>query len=113
MSESYPDIAKELTGELKALREACPGVMEGFGQIAKAATADGAMDPKTKELVAIGIGIAARCDGCIAFHVKAAVRHGATREEVAEAIGMAVYMGGGPSTIYGAKALRAFDEFSA
>ncbi len=113
MSQSYPDIAKELTAELKELRAACPDTMAGFSAIAKAATAPGAMDPKTKELVAIGIGVAARCDGCIAFHVKAAIRHGATREEVAETLGMAVYMGGGPSTIYAAKALRAYDEFTA
>jgi len=113
MSESYPDIAKELTAEIKELREACPETMAGFSQMGKAATAQGALDPKTKELIALGIGIAARCDGCIAFHVKAAIRHGATREEIAETNSMAIYMGGGPSMIYAAKALRAFDEFSA
>ena len=113
MSESYPNIAKELTEEINTLRKACPETMAGFSQMAKGATAAGALDPKTKELIALGIGIAVRCDGCIAFHVKAAIHHGATREEIAETNAMAVYMGGGPSMIYAAKALRAFDEFSA
>ena len=65
------------------------------------------------ELIATGIGISARCDGCIGYHVKAAIKHGATREEMLETIAVAVYMGGGPSMIYGAEALSAFDAFAA
>ena len=72
----------------------------------------GALDPKTKELIALAIGIDARCDGCIAFHVKALVRLGVTREEIAETVAMAVYMGGGPSLMYGGKALAAFDALT-
>ena len=69
-------------------------------------------DSKTKELIALAIGIAARCDGCLAFHAKAAAKYGATREEILETIAVAVYMGGGPSMIYGAEALEAFDQLS-
>ena len=101
----------ETNAELDSLRQAMPASAKGFAELAKAATAAGALDPKTKELIALAIGIDARCDGCIGFHVKAARRHGATREEIAETVGMCVYMGGGPSMMYGAKALAAFDQF--
>jgi AhpD family alkylhydroperoxidase len=99
----------EMNGRMAALHKAMPAVAKEFGGIAREAIAQGALDPKTKELIALAIGIAARCDGCLAYHAKAAAKYGATREEVAETIGVAVYMGGGPSMIYGAEALDAFD----
>lgn len=103
----------ETNGELARLRAAMPETAAGFSQLAKAATKGGAIDPKTKELIALAIGVAKQCDGCIAFHVKALVRLGATRDEIAETVGMCVYMGGGPSMMYGAKALDAWDRLSA
>lgn len=93
------------------LRGGIPGVTKGFHEVARAAIAPGVLDSKTKELIALAIGITARCDGCLAYHAKAAAKYGATREEVMETIGVAVYMGGGPSMIYGAEALAAFDAF--
>ena len=87
-------------------------VMKAFREMGGAAHSEGALDPKTKELLAIGIAIATRCDGCIGFHVKAAIRAGASREEVLETISMAIYMGAGPSMIYASEALRAFDELA-
>ena len=89
-----------------------PDVAKAFGRLAGAANAEGVLDTKTKELIALAIGIAARCDGCVAYHARAAARHGAQRPEILETIGMAVYMGGGPSMIYGAEALSAFDALS-
>ena len=68
---------------------------------------------KTKELIALGISVAVRCDDCIAFHVKAAVEHGAIREEVLETLGMAIYMGAGPSAMYASHALSAYAQFAA
>ncbi len=91
------------------LRQAMPDVAKAFGRLAGVATAKGVLDTKTKELIALAIGISARCDGCVAYHARAAARHGAVRAEILETIGMAVYMGGGPSLIYGAEALSAFD----
>jgi AhpD family alkylhydroperoxidase len=91
------------------LRKVMPEQSKGFGQLAQAAIAPGVLDSKTKELIALAIGITARCDGCLAFHAKAARKYGATREEIVETIGVAVYMGGGPSMIYGAEALDVFD----
>ncbi len=109
---NWKDFLKETTGELGALNKQMPDVASGFQALAKAATKDGALDPKTKELIALAIGVAARCDACIGYHVKACIRHGATREEIVETIGMCVYMGGGPALMYGAKALKAFDDFT-
>jgi len=88
-------------------------VMKAFGAIAQAATAAKALDAKTKELIALGIAVAVRCDDCIAFHVKAAVEQGASKEEVLETLGMAIYMGAGPSVMYASHALEAFSQFKA
>lgn len=113
MTKSYQDITKDISAYTGELRKLVPGAMDGFYAMAKGATAPGAVDEKTKELIALAIGVSTRCDGCIGFHSKALVRLGATRAEVAETLGMCVYMGGGPSLMYAADALRAFDEFSA
>lgn len=112
MHKDWKQMAKELNGLMAETRHGIPAVGKAFGQLAVAATAEGALDPKTKELIAVSISITARCDGCVAFHVGAAVRHGASREEMLETIGMAIYMGGGPSLVYGAQALEAYDQFA-
>ncbi|MGB6397001.1 MAG: carboxymuconolactone decarboxylase family protein [Bradyrhizobium sp.] len=111
MEKSYYDITKRISGDLKKLRNDIPETMQAFSALAKAATRDGALDKKTKELIALTIGIATRCDGCIGFHTEALVRLGATRQEVEETLGMAVYMGGGPSLMYAADAISAFEQF--
>jgi AhpD family alkylhydroperoxidase len=85
--------------------------MQAFSTLAQAATRDGALDRKTKELIALALGVAARCDGCIGFHTETLVKLGATRQEVEETLGMAVYMGGGPSLMYAADATSAFEQF--
>ena len=103
---------RDIKKDLGALRPAIANVSTAFGDLAQAATSEGELDTKTKELIAVAIGVAIRCEDCIGFHVKAAMIAGATREEVSETIGMCVYMGGGPSLMYGAKALAAFDQFS-
>ena len=110
MSKDYKEITDDISTYVAKLRAEIPDVMRGFSQMAQAATKDGSLDKKTKEFVALGIGVAARCDGCIGFHVQALLKLGATREEVVEVLGMAVYMGGGPSLMYAADALKAFEE---
>jgi AhpD family alkylhydroperoxidase len=111
MDKNYSDITKRISGDLKKLRNDIPDTMQAFSALAKAATRDGALDRKTKELIALAIGIATRCDGCIGFHTETLVRLGATRQEVEETLGMAVYMGGGPSLMYAADAISAFEQF--
>jgi AhpD family alkylhydroperoxidase len=86
--------------------------MRAFRGLMEAATTDGALDAATKELMAVAIAIATNCEGCIVFHVRAAAKHGATREQMAETIGVAVEMGGGPAAVYGADALAAYDQLA-
>jgi AhpD family alkylhydroperoxidase len=111
MEKNYSDITRRISADLRKLRKDIPDTMQAFSALAKAATSDGALDRKTKELITLAIGIATRCDGCIGFHTEALVRLGATRQEVEETLGMAVYMGGGPSLMYAADAISAFEEF--
>lgn len=113
MTKDWPQLAKDLSQALKEVRAGVPDVMAGFSAMAKAATATNALDTKTKELIALAIGIAVRCDGCIAFHAKELVKLGASRQEVLEVAGMAVYMGGGPSFMTAAEAIEAYDQFVA
>ncbi len=113
MSKNYPEITARISVGIKALRKDIPDTMAGFSAMAQAATRDGALDKKTKELIALAIGVAKQCDGCIGFHTEALVRLGASKAEVEECLGMAVYMGGGPSLMYAADALEAFEQYSA
>lgn len=111
VTKYYPDITKDISAQTKTLRKDIPDVMAGFSAMASAATRDGALDKKTKELVALAIAIATRCDGCIGFHTDALVKLGATKAEFEETLGMAVYMGGGPSLMYAAHAMSAWEQF--
>ncbi|MCP2010904.1 carboxymuconolactone decarboxylase family protein [Duganella violaceipulchra] len=109
----YLELTQSVSKQLATLREDLPDVMKGFGDLARAATRDGALDRKTKELIALALGVAAHCDACIGFHVQALVRLGTSKAELEEALGMAIYMGGGPSAMYSANALAAYAEFTA
>lgn len=113
MSEkNYHEIVAHLSATMRGMHKDIPGPMRGFANLADSAKADGALDAKTKELIACAISIALRCDGCIGFHTRGAVKAGAGRPEFMDMIGVAVMMGGGPSTVYGAYAVDAFDQFS-
>jgi AhpD family alkylhydroperoxidase len=85
-------------------------MMRAFSDLASAATQNGVLDKKTKELIALALGVAARCDGCLGFHTQALAKLGASKQEVVETLGMAVYMGGGPSLMYAADAMSAFEQ---
>lgn len=113
MHIDWNTLTSELSGPLRELRGGVPEVMKGFSAIAQAALKPGTLDAKTKELIALAIAVAVRCDDCIAFHAKAAVERGATRTEVLETLGMAIYMGAGPATMYATHAIEAFDQFTA
>lgn len=113
MHIDWSGLVAGLQEPLKALRAGQPDVMKGFSAMAQSALKTGALDTKTKELIALAIGVAVRCDDCIAFHVKAAIQNGATRDEVLETLGLAVYMGAGPSVMYASHAMEAFEQFGA
>ena len=112
MSKDYKQITKDISKSLSKLRTEAPELMKGFSDLSTAATRDGVLDKKTKELIALALGVAARCDGCLGFHTQTLVKLGATMHEVVEVLGMAVYMGGGPSLMYAADALSAFEQAS-
>ncbi len=109
---NYKELTQSVSKNLATLRADIPDTMKGFSELARAASRDGALDKKTKQPIALVLGVAAHCDACIGFHMQALVRLGATKAEVEEALGMAVYMGGGPSLMYSANAIAAFEEFS-
>lgn len=113
MEKNYPEITRRISSNMKMLRKDIADTMQGFSAMAQAATKDGALDKKTKEFIALAIGVATRCDGCIGFHSEALVKLGATREEFEEVLGMAIYMGGGPSLMYAADAMMAYEQFKA
>jgi AhpD family alkylhydroperoxidase len=106
-------MASELSLALRDLRAGAPEPMRAFSALARAALEPKALDSKTKELMALAISVAIRCDGCVAFHAEAAVKQGASRDEIMETMGMAIYMGAGPSVMYAAQAVEAFDQFAA
>ena len=108
---SYPDLTAAISRQVGTLRKDIPDTMKGFSGMAQGACATGQLDEKTKELIAMGIAIALRCDGCIGFHTKALIKLGATRQEFEEMLGVTIYMGGGPSLMYAAQAMDAWEQF--
>jgi AhpD family alkylhydroperoxidase len=108
----YKELKKEVATQIRTLRQTQPDLMAAFSQLAAAGTKEGALSKKTRELVALGIAIACRCDDCIGFHVQTLVKLGTTRAELEDVLGTAVYMGGGPSMMYATHALKAFEDFS-
>lgn len=109
----YHDIQADLREPVRSLRAAIPETWSGFLQLHKAAMSPGALPAHVKELIALALSVADECDGCIASHARAAARKGATPEEVAEALGVAILMMGGPGTVYGPRAWAAYQEFAA
>ncbi len=108
--ESTHEVREELRQPALDLRGLIPDVMKGYAELSKAALAEGELSRAFKELLALTIAITRECDGCIVAHTRGAAHQGVTRQQVAEAIGVAIVMNGGPGTVWGPRALRAFDE---
>ncbi len=111
MTNNYVDEYQHLEARLTQLGQELPGPMTGFARLHRKAVDDGALPMKIKEMMALAIGIADGCDGCIAYHVHDALKAGATRQELLETIGVALLMSGGPGSIYAAHALDAIEQF--
>jgi AhpD family alkylhydroperoxidase len=111
MTDHHGTIA-DLAPPTRQLRGAIPDVWAGFVQLHREAVADGALPARVKELMALAIAVVEQCDGCIAYHAKAAARLGATDAEVAEALGVALLMDGGTASVYGPRAFEAFRQFT-
>ena len=112
MTAKFGQITHDISAQLGKFRKEMPEVMAGFSALSQAATKDGVLSKNTKELIAIALAVSNHCPGCIGFHTQALVKYGTTREELLETLSMAIYMGGGPSLMYAAEALEAFEEFT-
>jgi AhpD family alkylhydroperoxidase len=112
MTTDFLALEQDYNRRAQALHKAGGEPLAAFRALVRAAGTDGALSRKTKELIALAIGIAIRCEGCIVFHARACVRLGVSREELVEMIAVAVEMGGGPSSVFGATALACFDEMA-
>ncbi len=108
--KSNDEVRAELRQPALDLRAMIPEVLKGYADMARASFADGELAAKMKELIALSIAVTRECDGCVVSHARGAAARGATRQEVAEAMGVAITMNGGPGTVWGPRALRAFDE---
>lgn len=111
MEITYPQRHAELQLLLAKLAKELPGPISSFARLHRDSVAQGTLPSKTKELIALAIAIAIRCEDCIAYHVHDALHAGATHQEVIETIGVAVMMGGGPATMYGCRAYQALQQF--
>ena len=108
----HANLIQGITESLGQFRKSQPDAMQGFGQLAMSAMAEGAVSTKHKELMALAIGITQHCSGCIGFHVKALLKLGCTRQELEEMLAVCVYMGGGPALMYAAETLKAWDTLA-
>ena len=108
----HVSLIKNINESLGPFRKSQSEALLGFGQLARASMAEGAVSAKHKELIALAIGITQHCSGCVGFHVKALRKLGCTREELEEMLAVCVYMGGGPALMYAAETLKAWDEFA-
>jgi len=111
-TDNFRELTQSVSTRLATLRSSTPEVTKSFNELGRAATSNGVLDRKTKELIALALSVAARCDPCIGFHMQTLVKLGVTRQEIDETLGVSTYMGGGPSLMYAASAIAAFDEFS-
>ena len=102
-----------MRAKLREMNTLIPETASGFATLSKAVKDNGVLDLKTKEFIALAIAITDRCESCIGFHVEALMRAGGTREELADVLSMSVQMGGGPSLMYAAKTLEAWDQLAA
>ena len=110
--EKFRSLTRSVSAGLSTLRTGTPEVMKSFSELGRAATSDWTLTAKTKELIALALSVASRCDPCIGFHMQTLVKLGVTRQEIDETLAVTTYMGGGPSLMYAANAIAAFDEFS-
>lgn len=112
MTKQFEETRNDIREYVRELKKLAPDTLNAFYQMSSAASAEGLLSTKTKEFIALAIGVSQHCDGCIAFHVKNLKELGATREELAEVLAMNIYMGGGPALMFAADALRAYDQLS-
>jgi AhpD family alkylhydroperoxidase len=104
---------KELLGRIGEVGKLSPDTLRGYQTLSAAGSKTGHLDAKTRELISLAVAVTTRCDGCITVHTGEALKHGATREEIAEALGVAVAMNAGAALVYSARVMDAVSQHSA
>lgn len=107
---TWKELNTRAQANTKRLQQTVPETMREYKKLQNTAYAEGALDKKTKEIIALTYAIADKCEGCIGNHVNKLVALGASRQEIAEIAEVAIVMGGGPGMVYSGKALEAYDE---
>jgi AhpD family alkylhydroperoxidase len=110
---NWLDYRKELTGRIGQFATLSPETVKGYQTLSKAGAATAHLDAKTRELIALAVSVTTRCDGCITVHAAEAVRLGASKGEIAEALGVAVALNAGAAMVYSARTLDAVDAYAA
>ncbi|RUL64539.1 carboxymuconolactone decarboxylase family protein [Dyella dinghuensis] len=110
---NWLEYRKELMGRIGEIGKLSPDTVAGYQTLSKAGEKTGKLDAKTRELIALAVSVTTRCDGCITVHTGEALKHGATREEIAEALGVAVALNAGATLVYSARVMDAVSEHSA
>jgi AhpD family alkylhydroperoxidase len=100
----------EILARIGELGRLSPDTLRGYQALSGAGTKTGHLDPKTRELIAIAVAVTVRCDGCITVHSEAAVKEGATDDEIAEALGVAVAVNAGAALVFSGRALDAIES---
>jgi AhpD family alkylhydroperoxidase len=108
--KAYRAAVKQRASELGKL---APAVMKGYAALATSGASAQHLDAKTRELISVAVAVTTHCDGCIASHIEAAIALGVSREELAEALGVAMAMNAGAALVYSTRALDCFAEMSA
>jgi len=103
----------QLTKIIPSFAKLTPDSLKGYQVLSDANKANSKLGEKTRQLISIAIAVTTRCDGCITFHTDAALKAGATREEIAEALGVAMAMNAGAAFVYSLRAMDAVDAHSA
>ncbi len=104
---------QQLSATVAEIAKISPDIVRGYRTITDAAQKTSRLDPKTRELIALAVAVTARCDGCITVHTDGAAKHGATREEIVEALGVAIMVNAGAALVYSARTLDAFSTKTA
>jgi AhpD family alkylhydroperoxidase len=99
---------QELLATIGNMAKLSPDVVRGYSQLSEAGTKTGRLDAKTRELIALAVAVTRQCDGCITVHTDAAIKHGASREEIMEALGVAIALNAGAALVYSARVLDAY-----
>lgn len=106
------DYRKQLVSRIGELGELSPGTLSGYLSLAKAGEKTGRLDPKIRELIALAVAVTAQCDGCITVHTGEALKLGASREEIAETLGVAIAINAGAALTYSARVMDAVSAHS-